>query len=109
MSPRLIALYFTVLLASLGCNTVTVLQPLGEEDPTAYKALEGTWINDDGKMLQTHLSTLGQFAVGSLEWDEAKDQFKAETLHVRATRAGKLRLLQVESDPTSSNKRFAFG
>jgi hypothetical protein len=96
-------------LATTGCHTVSLRQPLGDDDPTAYKSLAGTWASGDGKIIEAHLSKRGQLFVGGLEWDDATEKFKAETLNLRATKAGKLRLLFVNVDPKTADKRFVFG
>src|SRR4051812_29409777 len=92
----------------VGCNTVTIRQPLGDRDLNAYKSLQGVWATDDGGILEARISDLGQLFVGGLEWDEANDKFKAQTLNVRATKAGKLQLLQAKDDPQSTDERFGF-
>jgi hypothetical protein len=92
-----------------GCHSVTIRKPLGEDDPTAHKSLIGTWTNDDGGVIEAHVSKRGQLFVGGLEWDDATDKFKAETLNVRATKAGKLRLVQANVDSKMADNRFAFG
>jgi hypothetical protein len=96
-------------LFSSGCHSVSIRQPLGDDDPTAYKSLAGTWTNNDGQVIKTHLSKRGQLFVAALKWDDATDKFKAETFNVRATKAGKLRVLQLSDDAQSKDSRFAFG
>jgi hypothetical protein len=107
MKTYLLVLPFMALL-TIGCNTVTIRQPLGDRDPNAYKLLQGIWMTDEGEIIEARVSDLGQLFVGNLEWDEAKDKFKTETLNVRATRAGKLQLLQIKDDPKTTDERFAF-
>jgi hypothetical protein len=94
---------------AIGCHSVSIRQPLGDDDQTAYKSLAGTWTNDDGKVIEAHLSKRGQLFAGGLEWDDATDKFKAETLNVRATKAGKLRFVHVNVDPKTADNLFAFG
>jgi hypothetical protein len=104
-------LFLLCILASLpsGCHSVSVRQPLGDDDPTVYKTLAGTWTNDDGEVVEAHLSKRGQLFIGGLEWDEATEKFKAETINVRATKAGKLRLVHANVDPKTADNRFDFG
>ena len=96
-------------LVTTGCHSVSIRQPLGDDDPTAYKSFTGIWTNDDRKVIEAHLSKRGQLYVGGLEWDDATEKFKAETLNVRATKAGKLRLVNANVDPKTADNRFAFG
>ncbi len=109
MKSCALALSHIGLLILVGCDSVTIQQPLGEIAPNASKALEGTWIGEDGQIIEARVSKLGELFVGGLDWDEAKDQFKAETANVRATQAGKLQFLQIKSDPKSPDERFTFG
>lgn len=102
------AYFLLAILFTVGCKGVTIQQPLGENEPAALKKLVGTWVNDDDKILETRLSKSGELFLGALSWDEAKHEFKTETLNIRATKSGDLHFLQAKSDPKSRDAGFAF-
>jgi hypothetical protein len=108
MRPTLILCRFA-LISVVGCSSVTVREPLGESVSNAQKSLIGTWVNDDGEILEVRVSKLGHLIVGGLEWDDAKGEFKAESINVHATKAGKLQLIHAKFDPKSADERFVFG
>src|SRR5262245_11928003 len=73
-------------LFTVGCNSVSIRQPLGDDDPAAYKSLAGTWANEDGQVIESHLSKRGQLFAAAIDWDDTTDKFKVQTLGVRATK-----------------------
>jgi hypothetical protein len=97
-------------LSTFGCHTVYIREPLGDEDPTVYKSLAGAWTNDDRQVIQVHVSKRGQLFAGSVEWDDATEKFKSETVNICATKAGNLRFVQAKGvDPKLADSHFAFG
>jgi hypothetical protein len=105
--PTLI-IFQIVMFAIVGCNSVTIKEPLGERTPNAPETLKGIWASEDGKVIEACVSKRGELFAGAFDWNEAKNKFEAETLKVLPTRAGKLQLLNFIADPKLSDGRFAF-
>jgi len=88
-----------LLLLASGCSSVTVREPIGEVlPPTELKALEGVWSNEDGPSVPVRRTESGNLVAGGLEWDEEKQEFRAETVQLPATKIRELRLLFFADD-----------
>jgi hypothetical protein len=89
---------------SSGCSTVTVKQPLGEKLSAAeLKALEGTWVDQEGRAAEVHALSNGELAWAGVSWDENEQQFKMETARILITRSGSLMFAAL---PMDSDDRY---
>jgi len=109
MKPHVATACCVAMLLVSGCNMVTIREPIGSVAPGAdLKALEGSWLVDEGEIAEVRLAKSGKLLVGFVEWDKDAEEFHAHTLEAVATKFGDLSLLHLKSDDKSPDDGYAF-
>ncbi len=96
---RLFLLTALLILATVGCDSVGLVEPIGDPLTIDEKSeYTGRWINSDGVICELKVSKDGTLLVGAMQWNDEKQQFVANNLPLEARRVGSAIYFLVRGD-----------